>query len=505
MWSVGLILLVRREYFRPHLEQLATAAMRVNPGAVYFGVVQNDRQLGFASSTIDTAQTEIVATDYFVADVPVAGKRRRAAVRTRVVLSRGLRLRTFDFSLNAEGPPFRAIGRVDGDTVLVIEVTSGSAPPDTQRVPLTGPILLPTMVPLAIALGERPTVGKEYVLPVFDPVGLSAKDLTLTVRAESVFVLNDSSSFDAATRTWRGTYPDTVRGWHIAAEGAGGFSGWIDEQGRIIGTSQLGFELRRLPYEQAFGTWRLESERQPGSGTAAQGTDPARDIYETTAIAANQLMAKRDIGRLVLRLENADIRELDLDGDRQRLSGDTVTITREPRDRLSASYTLPSGGRALAPAFTRPEPLIQSRAIEIVRLAIRLRSADPDPVVVAERISRWVHDSIRKEITFGIPSALDVLRSRAGDGNEHTQLFVALARAAGIPARTVAGLAFINGKFYYHAWPEVLFDRWVAVDPTFGEFPADAAHLRLIIGGLNRQVELLRLMGTLGIDVVRVN
>jgi len=44
--------------------------------------------------------------------------------------------------------------------------------------------------------------------------------------------------------------------------------------------------------------------------------------------------------------------------------------------------------------------------------------------------------------------------------------------------------------------------RWVAVDPTFGQFPADAEHLRFVYGGLARQAELLRLMGTLKIDVL---
>ena len=113
-----------------------------------------------------------------------------------------------------------------------------------------------------------------------------------------------------------------------------------------------------------------------------------------------------------------------------------------------------------------------------------------------------MHDSLTKRITFGVPNALQVLQTRSGDCNEHTQLFVALARAAGLPARIAAGLAYVDGKFFYHAWPEVLFDDWVAVDPTFGQFPADAAHLRLTVGGLGRQADLLRLMGPLKIDVL---
>jgi transglutaminase-like putative cysteine protease len=95
-----------------------------------------------------------------------------------------------------------------------------------------------------------------------------------------------------------------------------------------------------------------------------------------------------------------------------------------------------------------------------------------------------------------------VLRARAGDCNEHAQLYVALARAVGLPARAVAGLAYVGGKFYYHAWPEVFLGDWVAVDPTFGQFPADAAHLRFVIGGFSKQAELVRLIGRLRVDVV---
>ena len=82
-------------------------------------------------------------------------------------------------------------------------------------------------------------------------------------------------------------------------------------------------------------------------------------------------------------------------------------------------------------------------------------------------------------------------------------LYVALARAVGLPARAVAGLLYLDGRFYYHAWPEVyLGDAWLAVDPTLGQFPADAAHLRFTVGGLARQVELVRVIGRLTLEVL---
>jgi hypothetical protein len=499
LWAGGLGFLVRREYFRPNTERLAEAALRVSPGAVYYAVMQGNRQIGFASSTIDTAATTISVDDYLVADLPVGGRTHRASARTHVVLTRALRAKAFVVTFEGDAGPIVARGRVLNDSLLILMLaTGGDVPVDTQQIKLSGPILLPTLLPLAVALGEQPKVGHTYKLPVFDPVGLTPREVSLNIAAESSFVLNDSSALDRATGTWRGVQPDTLRAYRVVTDtgaGAAGFSGWIDEQGRVVQTSQLGFELRRLPYEVAFENWRLASAK----GAAPISED--RDMLETTAIGANRRLDS-SITSLRVTLGNADLRGFDLTSPRQRMHGDTLVVTRELPEALVAPYALPDGGRKMMPELTMAEPLVQSNHPDIVRLARRLSRGQRDPRVVAERINQWVYDSLTKRITFGIPSALQVLRARGGDCNEHAQLFVALARAAGIPSRVDAGLAYIDGKFYYHAWPEIFLRDWVSVDPTFGEFPADAAHLRFTVGGLGRQAEMIRLMGRLKLDVV---
>ena len=496
-WAIGLGVLVKREYFRPHLERLAEAAMRVSPGVVYYGVTQGDRQIGFASSTIDTAANTITTKDYLVADIPVGGRVHRATAKTDVELTRSLRVRQFSVTLQGDAAPIRADGRVDGDSLLVLSIATGSgAKPDTQRIRVEGPVLLPTLIPLAIALGEPPSVGKKYELPMFDPVGMTTKQTTFRVTAESSFVVQDSAVFDSTTSRWRGVQPATIKGWRIAGEEGSTFSGWVDEQGRVLRTTQLGFDLHRLPYEVAFENWRID-EREHGTKVTQD-----RDILETTAIAADKRL-RDGLAKLTVRLSDVDLSGFDLDGDRQRLHGDTLTVTRERDDALAATYTLPMGGRRLLKSYTRPEPLIQVGNLEIVRVMSRIVGKETNPRIAAERINRWLYDSLDKHLTFGVPNALEVLRTKRGDCNEHTQLFVALARSAGIPTRIAAGLAFLDGKFYYHAWPEIYLNGWVAVDPTFGQFPADAAHLRFTIGGLGRQADLLRLMGNLQIELLR--
>ena len=496
-WIVGLALLVRREYFRPQIERLAEAATKVTPASVYYGVMQGDAQVGFASSTIDTMQQAINVTEYLVADLPVGGKNRRATARTFVTLSRALRVKSFEISVNTESSPLHAGGRIEGDSVLVFALTTGSEKPDSQRISLSGPVLLPTLVPLAVALTEPPKVGKRYVMPVLDPTSMNAKDIALNVRAETTFVVNDSAVFDTTTRLWRGIQPAQLRAWRIeASENVPGvLSAWVDDQGRIVETTQLGFVLKRLPYEVAWENWKNQS--------SAKSVSENRDVLETTAIAANKRMAG-NIDALQVRLSGVDLAGFDIGG---QLSGDTLTIRRAPDSSMVVAEKIPYPRRDRENKFVNvmPEPLIQSRDSAIMQLARRLRGTDRDARVVAARITRWVHDSIADRITVGVPNALEVLKKRVGDCNEHTQLFVALARAVGIPARIAAGLAYVDGKFYYHAWPEVLLKDWVAVDPTFGQFPADAAHLRFTLGGLGRQTELLRLMGNLQIDVLGTN
>lgn len=502
-WISGIGMLVRREYFRPHIERLAEAALRVQPAAVFYAVLQGDRQVGFASSTIDTSTAMIEQRDYLVADIPIGGSVHRTEARTHVTLTRTLRVRTFDVDLSSEASPLKVRGEVSGDSVMTLVIGTGSSV-DTQRISLAGPILLPNLAPLAVALEDRPDVGNSYVLPLFDPAALRPRDVRIDVRAESLFVVNDSSVFDTATSRWRGVLPDTVRAWQLASPSGSGVAGWVDQQGRLLASTQFGFRLERRPYEVAFENWRRDTEEggQAGRRTGEANSRPLpadRDILETTAIAANKRL-RSSMTELRVHLSGASLEGFDLDGGRQRLIGDTLlVITRENAQALSPRYI--AADKSTTP-HTRPEPFLEVAHPEIVGLAQRLAHGTRDPRVIAQRINDWVHDSLEKTITIGIPSALHVLHTRRGDCNEHAQLFVALARAAGVPARVAAGLAYVDGKFYYHAWPEVRLRTWVAVDPTFGQFPADAAHLRFVMGGFGRQVELLRLIGNLRIDVI---
>ena len=497
-WAIGLGTFMRREIRNAPAQRLAEAALRVSPGAAYYRVEKDGKQIGFASSTIDTTRGGLMISDYLAADLTVGGSDHRATATSDVRLSRTLSLTDFKLSFESDAAPISISGQSAGDSSLRIIVSHDETAADTQQVRLTNRVILPTIVPMAIALGEEPEVGKTYTLSSFDPIALAPKPLSVKVEAESSFAVPDSARFDDARKRWTVARRDSVHAWRISIDGPSAVRAWIDEQGRVVEMEHaLGFSLRRTAYEIAFENWRLDGGTRSASGS--------RDVLETTAIAASAKLNTKRLSSLRVRLRGAKLDGFELDGGRQQLLGDTLIVMREDSSRGGAPFTMPMP-LAMRMSFRRelsPEPLIQSRDAPMVALARRIRGDTRDPLVAAQRINAWVHDSLTKTISVTVPSAIHVLESRRGDCNEHTQLFVALSRAAGVPARIAAGLAHVNGKFYYHAWPEVFVGKWIAVDPTFGQFPADAGHLRFVYGGLSQQAELLRLMGTLKIDVIR--
>ena len=254
LWIGGLGLLIRRQYFRPDIERFADAALRIAPAAVYYGVEQGGQQIGFASSSIDTSTTSLTQDEYLAEELPSGGIPRRTSQRTHIDMSRTLRIRSFDLQRIAGPTTPDVSGRVVGDSLLDLAITSGTGAPHTMRVKLGGPFLLPAMVPLVIGLGEKPSVGGHYILPIFDPASLTPEDVDFSITAESLFVVNDSAVFDSASRQWRGVEPDTVHAWQVTSKG-NVFSGWIDEDGRVVQTNRRGFQLARLPYEVAFYDW----------------------------------------------------------------------------------------------------------------------------------------------------------------------------------------------------------------------------------------------------------
>jgi hypothetical protein len=488
---------VRREYFQPELARLAEAAVAgLGAEAHFYRMSLDDRTIGLASSRLDTIPGGFLLEDRLSLELPALGQTGTASAVTRVTLSPALQTRSFDFFLDSQGGRFEASGVIEGDTLLRVTVTSAGTQRETTFRLAEAPVFA-SVVPIRVALTQGLKVGTRLDLPVFDPSTLSTRKVEVEVLGRETLVVADSAAADPATGVWRAAGFDTIPVWHLA-ERFGGVQveSWIDDGGRVVRSSSvMGFAMERTVFELV----DQESEAALGDG---RGTAP--DLILNTAIASNvDLGTATDHAELRFVLKGVDLDGFELDGGRQQLRGDTLVIRRESLGALVPGYTLPYPSMDLREAL-QPEPLIQSDDPRIQAEARRAigRVWRPDPTEIAVRLNRWVHQKLAKTVAFSIPSAVAVLEAGAGDCNEHTVLFVALARAQGLPARIAVGLVYLDGVFFYHAWPEVWLGEWVAMDPTFGEAPASAAHLRFVTGGLAQQVEIVRLLGRLRIEVV---
>ena len=276
LWLGGMAALVRREVFRGETERMAQAALLIAPGAEYYAVTKDSARIGYASSTLDTSTSGIHLSEFLIAESPEKAGVRRLAARSLVNLTRGMKLVNFQFELGESYAPYKVFGRVVSDTTLEVVVTAGAALPDTARMALHGPLMLPTTMPLALALEQRPRVGRRFSYAIYNPLAGTLDEDTIRVRAESLFVITDSASLDAATTRWVAAHQDTVRAWRLEQSGGDLLNGWVDEKGRLVQTEAMGrFLLRRTAYEIAFQNWSLDTKEHPRVILPPPGTLPA--------------------------------------------------------------------------------------------------------------------------------------------------------------------------------------------------------------------------------------
>jgi len=179
----------------------------------------------------------------------------------------------------------------------------------------------------------------------------------------------------------------------------------------------------------------------------------------------------------------------------------TVPVTIKKISPATGKVTIRQAG-ADQPDELKPTPEIQSDNSMIKSQAQKIVGPETDAWKAAVKLNRWVYKNIDKKFVDSF-TAVDVLISRQGECQSHSNLYTALARSVGIPARIASGLVYsrMNQGFLYHAWPEVYVGKWIAVDPTLGQDVADITHIKLAEGGLETQIKLVRYIGRIAISV----
>ena len=117
---------------------------------------------------------------------------------------------------------------------------------------------------------------------------------------------------------------------------------------------------------------------------------------------------------------------------------------------------------------------------------------EKNPFWIAFKIHRWLHLNIEYRMSGGWNAAPTVLKRGNGSCSEFTFSFLALARAAGLPARYEAGLVVRGDDASYdrayHRWVQVYLPPfgWIPVDPSRGK-PATAMDVAQSFGSLSER------------------
>lgn len=136
--------------------------------------------------------------------------------------------------------------------------------------------------------------------------------------------------------------------------------------------------------------------------------------------------------------------------------------------------------RAVAPEsdiavrYLRSEPPHVDLTPEVRKLAAEIVDGETNPLLAADRIFRWIDGNIRycSEMEYSTFTSITdkIMTDRTGDCGIHVLVFVALCRAAGIPARWQSGWAMRPENENLHDWAEFYVEPygWLPADPSFG-------------------------------------
>lgn len=469
VWLGLMALLVQRTHFFEREAgsggESAAASVEVQDKA-WREIYLKDRKVGYTVSVIRPFKEGYFLQDELFLKLNLMGLGRNLYSLTQVQADEKLLLRSFHLMMNSGVVRFRLSGRVEGDVLVLDSGGQSSKKIRLAQVPMVSSSMS------TFFRSRKVKVGDVFRFPLFDPATLLQKEIEIKVTAKQPLTLHRMSydAFRLETDLWG--KPLTF---------------WVDENGETL--KEEGF--------MGFTTVKSNAARAP------EGIEGGADLYEMTAVAPDRpLKDPMRLSYLKVKIEGVDLKSPVLNSGRQRLQDGALEIRKEKLPASVPSLRGRPGEPQQGKEFLEPEFNIESRDKEIVEAARRIAGSDQEPVGVARKMLQWVYRNVEKKPVLSLPSALEVLRAKAGDCNEHATLLTALLRAAEIPARLSIGLVHTRDKFYYHAWTEAFLGEWISMDATLNQMPADASHIKLVEGNLDKQGELAGWIGEIKLQIL---
>ena len=458
-----------RMFFGPpdlNSDVLGTAEDR----STWMNIYQGQQKIGYAHKVFENRVEGFRIRESVYMRINTMGMVQDLTLRTRGDLKADFSLSEFDFEIRSGRFSFSAGGHVRNNRLRVN--THGSGANRSFDIKLNRPLYMSAAVLETVDFYDL-NAGEHYQIDMFDPLTMTSQPVKISIIGREEIDVDDASV--TATKV------------KLTFKGATQFA-WIGEGGDILREKGLlGIRLEKTDRAEALADF---------------SNDALGDLTRLASIPANRSLADSEsLKTLSVDIGGVETQGLHLDGGRQTLTGNRLTIRKESLDNLAARIRA-EDLEVLEKIFLEPSPLIESDHPRIRQLVSEILSdVDKDPLTQIRKLVAWVYRNIEKRPVVSVPDALSTLENRSGDCNEHAVLVAALARAAGVPARIETGLVYLDGRFYYHAWNTFYLGRWITADSIFNQIPADVTHIRFAAGA-QQQVDLLGLIGNLKLTIV---
>ena len=478
-WLVMVALLIRKTHFH-EVDQVAGAPIQARLESVepfqhdWMEIYLKGKKVGFSETKVSPLGGDQLIQEKMVLALNLMGQPSVVRMTTRAVVDKGFLLKRFRLVIDSGVVRFRVSGKVE-ENRMVVEVGEGDRKRD-HLIPLAGPLTIGAGLP-GFFKGRPLGIGDEFRFTFFDPSILSHKEMLIKVTDKTVISVNgrDYPAFRLETKVWGQTLVF-----------------WLDEEGVLL--KEEGFMGLTLV--------RSDKDRAPFDVDGSAGAD----FYDAAAIPVKQTLNRpREINYLKVKvtgLRDTGFNLSVLNEGRQKLKKDMLEIIQESAPPSAPSKLSEADIAPNMKPFILPGINVQSDNSALVEKTKEIVGSETDFLVVARKLMGWVYENVEKRPVVSVPDALAVLETKVGDCNEHAVLLTALLRAAGIPARECVGIVYTDHRFFYHAWTEAYLGHWISMDATLNQMPTDATHIKLVHGGLEKQAELMALMGKLQMDVV---
>ncbi|QWV93070.1 transglutaminase-like domain-containing protein [Geomonas oryzisoli] len=417
-------------------------------GERWFSIIMGDDQVGFGQTTVTRTAGGYQISSRGSVKMKVMGFSREASSTESYQVAPDLTLRSFQVENRIDGSPVEISGDV---TAKGITVRTHSANGNKERtLKVKGAVYPPHALNL-YPLMQGAVPGKTYKIQYLDPEAVKVKQAKVEVVG-----------------------PETLDGKQVVHLKNDLYTMvdndiWVDFSGNVLKESVRDGLVLTLARDEAAARAEL----------AEAAMDRKDLVYDFSLIRITPPLEHPErLQKLVVQITGIPAQQRLLQGAWQRAErqpdGSVIFVLPNP---APAAEELPTQAD-LQPGERTPSdnPEIVARMMAIV---------GDEKVAPAQKVARltaWVATQIKADV-IDSQSPLETLQKGRGNCQSHARLYASLARAAGIPTRFVSGLVYQGDGFLYHSWAESYLEgKWVSVDPTFNQVPADVTHIKLIEG-----------------------